>query len=149
MPYPNIKKMDDSIHLESKPLCLTNIWIDDINNEINDPHPTIFVTNTINIEHYDLQSDFVIQSCNGSKLKSQFLEDGNVTKSSYSMIMEIFEYCSLLRQVNEEQKSIFDDIMHRNQLYPDTSICLFFYKGCWHWKNFYNETHNSMIIMTI
>jgi len=66
MPYPNIEKMDDSIHLESKPLLLTNIWTDDINNEVNDPHPIILVTNTINVEHYDLQSDFVIQSCNGS-----------------------------------------------------------------------------------
>jgi hypothetical protein len=38
MPYPNIKEMDDS---KSKPLCSTNIWTDDIDNEINDPHPTI------------------------------------------------------------------------------------------------------------
>ncbi len=66
MPYPNTKYMDDSIHLKSKALCSTNIWIDNINNEINDPRPTILVTNTINIEHDDLQSDFVIQSCNGS-----------------------------------------------------------------------------------
>jgi len=41
-----------------------------IYNEVNDPHPTIFVTNTINIKHYDLQFDFVIQSCNGSNQKS-------------------------------------------------------------------------------
>jgi hypothetical protein len=66
MPYPNTKYMDDSIHLKSKALCSTNIWIDNINNEINDPRPTILVTNTINIEHDDLQSNFVIQSCNGS-----------------------------------------------------------------------------------
>jgi hypothetical protein len=46
--------MDDSIDSKSKPLCSTNIWIDDIDNEINDPCPTILVTNTINIEHYDL-----------------------------------------------------------------------------------------------
>jgi hypothetical protein len=54
MPYPNIKEMDDSIHLESKPLCSTNIWIDDINNEVNDPCFVILIINTINIEHYDL-----------------------------------------------------------------------------------------------
>jgi hypothetical protein len=36
------------------------IWTHDINNEVNDPRPTIPVTNTINIEHYDLQFDFVI-----------------------------------------------------------------------------------------
>jgi hypothetical protein len=46
--------MDDLIDSKSKPLCSTNIWVDDINNEINDPHPTIPITNTINIEHYDL-----------------------------------------------------------------------------------------------
>jgi hypothetical protein len=56
--------MDDLIHLESKPLCSINIWIDDINIEVNDPRLTIPVTNIINIEHYGLRSDFVIQSCN-------------------------------------------------------------------------------------
>jgi hypothetical protein len=49
MPYPNIEEMDDSIDSKSKPLRLINIWIDDIDNEINDPHPTIPITNTINI----------------------------------------------------------------------------------------------------
>jgi hypothetical protein len=71
----------------------------------------------------------VIQSCNGSNQKSQFLEDENFTKSSYSMMMEEFEYCSLLRQLNEEQRLIFDDVMHRKQLYPDTLICLFLKRG--------------------
>ncbi len=33
------------------------------------------LTNTINIEHYDLRSNFVIQSRIGSKQKSKFLED--------------------------------------------------------------------------
>jgi hypothetical protein len=56
--------MDDSIDSKSKPLRLTNIWIDDIDNEINDPHPIIPITNTINVEHYNLQFDFIIQSCN-------------------------------------------------------------------------------------
>ncbi len=46
--------MDDSIHLKSKPLCSTNIWTNDIDNEINDPRPIIPVTYIINIEHYDL-----------------------------------------------------------------------------------------------
>ncbi len=54
MPYPNIKKMDESIDSKSKPLHSTNIWTNDIDNEVNDQHPTILVTNTINIEHYDL-----------------------------------------------------------------------------------------------
>jgi hypothetical protein len=80
---------------------MSNIWIDDINNEVNNPRPIILVTNTINIEHYDLQPNFVIQSCNGTNQKSQFLKDGNFTKSSYSMMMEEFEYDGLLKQVNE------------------------------------------------
>jgi hypothetical protein len=99
MPYPNIKEMDNSIYSKLKPLCSINIWIDDIDNEVNDPCP---VTNKINIEHHDLQFDFVIRSCSGSNQKSQFLNDENFSKSSYSMIMEDFEYRSLLRQLNEE-----------------------------------------------
>ncbi len=53
MPYLNIKEMDDSIDLKSKPLRSINIWTN-IDNEVNDPHFTILATNTINIEHYDL-----------------------------------------------------------------------------------------------
>ncbi len=70
MPYPNIEKMNDLIGSTSKPLDSTNIWINDIDNEVNDQHPTIPVTNTINIEHYDLRFDFVIQSRNRSNQKS-------------------------------------------------------------------------------
>jgi len=84
--------MDDSIDSKSKPLCLPNIWIKDIDNEINDPCPIIFITNKINIEHYDLQSDFVSQSCYGSIQKSQFLKNKKFTKSSYSMMMEKFKF---------------------------------------------------------
>ncbi len=62
--------MDDSINSKSKPLHSINIWIEDINNEVNDPHPTIIITNAINIEQYDLWSNFVIQSRNGSNQKS-------------------------------------------------------------------------------
>ncbi len=54
------KKMDDSIDSKLKPLHSTNIWTNNINNDINYPHPTTLVTNTINIEHYDLQSNFII-----------------------------------------------------------------------------------------
>ncbi len=61
MPYSNIEKMTVSIYSKSKPLHSTSIWIDDIDNEINDPCPTILVTNIINIGHYDLKYDFVIQ----------------------------------------------------------------------------------------
>ncbi len=72
MPYLNTKKFDDSIDSKSKPLCSTNIQTYNIDNEVNDPRPTIPITNTMNIEHYDLRFDFVIQSYNGSNQKSQF-----------------------------------------------------------------------------
>jgi hypothetical protein len=54
MPYPNAQKMGDSIDSKSKSLHSTNIWTNNINNEINYPCPIILVTNTINIEHCDL-----------------------------------------------------------------------------------------------
>jgi hypothetical protein len=109
----NIKKMNDQINSKSKLLHSTNIWIKNIDNEISDPWLTICVTNVINIEQYDLQSYFVIQSRNGSNEKSWILKDEHFTKSSYSTMMEEFEYCSLLKQVNEEQGLIFDDVMHK------------------------------------
>jgi hypothetical protein len=46
--------MDDSIDLKLKSLRSTNIWTNNIGSEINDPCPTIPITNKINIEHYDL-----------------------------------------------------------------------------------------------
>jgi hypothetical protein len=45
--------MDDSIDSKSKPLCLTNIYINDIDNEVNDSQLIILVTKKIKIEHYD------------------------------------------------------------------------------------------------
>jgi hypothetical protein len=54
MPHPNTKEMDDLIDSKSKPLHSINIFIDNIDNEVNDPCPIIHVTNTINIEQYDL-----------------------------------------------------------------------------------------------
>jgi hypothetical protein len=121
--------MNDSIYPKSKPLHLVNIWNDDIGNEINNSHHIIFITNIINIEHYDLQFDFVIQSHTISNQKSKTLEDENFIISSYFMMMKEFEYCILLKQLNEEQRLIFDDIMHRKQLYHDISICLFLTRG--------------------
>jgi hypothetical protein len=41
------------------------------------------------------------------------------------MMMEEFEYQSLFRQLSEEKKLIFDNVMHKKQLYFDTPICLF------------------------
>jgi hypothetical protein len=45
------------------------------------------------------------------------------------MMMEEFEYHNLLKQLNEEKILIFDDIMHRKQLYLDIPICFFFTRG--------------------
>ncbi len=56
---------------------------------------------------------------------SQTLKDENFIKSLYFMKMKKFEYYSLLKQLNDEYKLIFDDVMHRKQLYPNTPICLF------------------------
>jgi hypothetical protein len=100
MPYPNIETIDDSINSKSKPLHFTNIWTNGIDNEVNDSHLIILITNTLNIEHYDLRCKVVNQSCNGSNQKSKFLENENFTKSSYSMMMEEFEYHNLFKQLN-------------------------------------------------
>ncbi len=37
----------------------------------------------------------------------------NFTELTYSMMMEIFEYHNLLKQLNEKKGLIFDDVMHR------------------------------------
>jgi hypothetical protein len=66
MPYPNTKEMNDLIYSKSKPLHLVNIWNNDINNEVNDSCHVISIINTINIKHYDLWFDFVVQSCDVS-----------------------------------------------------------------------------------
>jgi hypothetical protein len=60
MLYQNTKEMNDSIYSKSKPLHLVNIWNNDINNEVNDPHLEIFITNIINVKHNYLRFDFVI-----------------------------------------------------------------------------------------
>ncbi len=103
MPYWNTKEMNDLIYSKSKPLHPIDSWNDDINNKVNDSCPAIPIINIINIEPYDLRFDFVIHSCNISNQKSQTLEDENFTKFSYSMMMEKFEYCNLLRQLNEKK----------------------------------------------
>jgi hypothetical protein len=45
------------------------------------------------------------------------------------MMMEQFEYCGLLGQLNEEKRLIFDDVMHKKQLNLNTPICLFLVEG--------------------
>jgi hypothetical protein len=52
------------------------------------------------------------------------------------MMMEEFEYRSLLRQLNEKKRLIFYDVMHRKQLYPNASMCLFLARGARTGKTF-------------
>ncbi len=66
MPYPNTKEMNDSIYSKSKPLQIVNIWNEDIDNEINDSCLKFIIKNIIDTKHYDLWSNFVIQSHNVS-----------------------------------------------------------------------------------
>ncbi len=54
MPYPNIEEKDGSIDSKSKASHSINIWNDNIDNEINDLHHVISITNKINIERYIL-----------------------------------------------------------------------------------------------
>jgi hypothetical protein len=52
-----MKEMNDSIYSKSKPLHPINIWNNDKDNEINN---SCLLQKKINIEHNDLQFDFVI-----------------------------------------------------------------------------------------
>ena len=45
------------------------------------------------------------------------------------MMMEEFENHYLLRKLNDEQRLIFDDIMHKKRLYPNEPIYLFLTGG--------------------
>ncbi len=67
----------------------------------------------------------MIQWRNVSNKKSQTVEDENFIKFSYSMMMKEFEYHTLFKRLNEEQRLIFDGVMHRKQLYPGIWICYF------------------------
>jgi len=58
--------------------------------------------------------------------------------------MEEFEYHSFFRQLNEERKLIFDDVMHKNQLYLNILICLFLT-----WGVAIVKTINSRITMIL
>jgi hypothetical protein len=45
------------------------------------------------------------------------------------MMMKEFKYHNLFKQLNEEQRLISDDVMHRKKLYHDILICLFLTRG--------------------
>ncbi len=89
----------------------TKIWNDDIDDDIGDTRPLMPIKNTLNIEKNDLQNDFIIQSCNTLDHKTQNFDDG-FTISSNSMIMNELKQQNMLRQLDKEQRLIFDDIMY-------------------------------------
>jgi hypothetical protein len=101
MPYSNTKEIDDSTYSKSKTSHLTNIWNDNIDDHMNDSHRAIPITNTIDVEQYDLQSNFVVQSHNELNQKLQTLIDDNFTTLSHSM-MEKFEFHNLIKELNEK-----------------------------------------------
>jgi hypothetical protein len=109
MSYPNTKEMNDS---KWKLLHIVNICNENIDNEINDSCLAIPITNKINIEHYDLWSNFVIQPHNVSYQKSQILKDENFTKFS---LLWWWKNLNIIIFLNNQMKKIliFDDIMHR------------------------------------
>jgi len=61
-----------------------------------------------------LVSSFNYVIISGSNQESQILEDEKFTKSSYSTMMEEFEYCGLFKQLNKEKK--IDDVSHTKVL---------------------------------
>jgi hypothetical protein len=54
MSYSNTKETNYSIYSKLKILHLTDIWNDNIDYHMNDYHHVTFITNTINVEQYDL-----------------------------------------------------------------------------------------------
>ncbi len=80
---------------------MINIWNDNIDDHMNDSHCAIPITNTNDVEQYDLQFAFVVQSHNGLNQKLQILISVNFTTLSHSM-MEKFECHNLIKQLNEK-----------------------------------------------
>ncbi len=76
---------------------LQNIWNDDIDDDIGDTRLVIPITNTLNIEKYDLKNDFIIQSCNTLHRKTQNFEDDGFTRSSNLMIMDESQYQNMFK----------------------------------------------------
>jgi hypothetical protein len=45
------------------------------------------------------------------------------------MMMNLFEYYNVIKQLNDEKRLIFDDIMYRKKSYPNSPICFLFTRG--------------------
>ncbi len=77
------------------------------------------------MKKYDLKNDFIIQSCNTLDHKTQKFEDNGFKISSNFMIMNALKYQNMLKQLNKEQRLIFDDIMYKKQMYHNIPIHFF------------------------
>jgi hypothetical protein len=76
-----------------------------------------------------LKNDFIIQSCNTFYHKTQNIEDDGFTISLNLMIMDESKYQNMFKQLNEEQKLMFDNIMYRKKMYSNISIHIFLTRG--------------------
>jgi hypothetical protein len=99
MQNKHMNKENEYMNLKSKSLHPQNIW----NDHIGDTCPLIPITNTLNMEKYDLKNDVIIQSCNTFDYKTQNFENDGFTISSNSIIMDELEYQNMFKQLNEEK----------------------------------------------
>jgi len=81
MQYIHTNQKDDT-NLKSKSSRSQTIWNDDINDDIGDMRPLIFIKNTWRVEKHDLKNDFIIQSCNTLDQKLQNFENDGFTIAS-------------------------------------------------------------------
>jgi hypothetical protein len=92
MQNKHTNEKNDDMNFKTKSSHPQNIWNDDIDNDIVDKRLLIPITNIINIEKYDLQNHFVIQSCNTFDYKTNKFEDDGFIISPNSMTMDESKY---------------------------------------------------------
>ena len=102
MPNNKMTEEDDWTNLDEKSSNPLNLSNEDIYNYPNSKFPPIPITNTLNVEKYDLKNDFIIHPKNDSSKNPQSINDKSFTTCAYPMMMEEFEYCYLLRKLNDE-----------------------------------------------
>lgn len=79
---------------------------------------------SMNAEKYDLASDIYIKPKFTNTYKNTSEDNNNVLE-----LMKSSEYLGILRSLNEEQRSIYDDIMYRKRTFPNESLYLFLTGG--------------------
>jgi len=60
MQYKHTNEKYNVMNLQLNSSHIENMWNNDIDDDIGDTSPLIPVTNTLNIEKYDLKYDFII-----------------------------------------------------------------------------------------